>query len=322
MSENFVKSIMNETNETLTENGAVAYRTTNSSLLDMFAVIGALRSRPSEEIINKFTKAFAEDQLLAMKMLFYARNIRGGLGERRTFRILIKYMANYHSDVMEKNIDLIPIFGRWDDLYELVGTPLEDSAFALIKNQLDSDLANLEKGKQIKSVINDKCIIIHNCNSYATLHKKEFLNSMVRCGFAIYGWLEGFKPVLKITTEIIQINKIKDATVGYDRTFYAHNKKIAVLPIGYADGFDRRLSNNFKVLVNGEYAKVVGNICMDMCMIDVTNIKKVGIGTKVTILGKDKDKSVTVYDYAKALDTSPYEVFLKFRSKRMDLIEI
>lgn len=149
MSENFVKSIMNETNETLTENGAVAYRTTNSALLDMFAVIGALRSRPSEEIINKFTKAFAEDQLLAMKMLFYARNIRGGLGERRTFRILIKYMANYHSDVMEKNINLIPIFGRWDDLYELVGTSLEDSAFALIKNQLDSDLANLEKGKQI-----------------------------------------------------------------------------------------------------------------------------------------------------------------------------
>ena len=107
MSENFVKSIMNETNETLTENGAVAYRTTNSALLDMFAVIGALRSRPSEEIINKFTKAFAEDQLLAMKMLFYARNVRGGLGERRTFRILIKYMAQYHSDVMRKNINKI-----------------------------------------------------------------------------------------------------------------------------------------------------------------------------------------------------------------------
>ena len=129
MSENFVKSIMNETNETLTENGAIAYRTTNSALLDMFAVIGALRSRPSEEIINKFTKAFAEDQLLAMKMLFYARNIRGGLGERRTFRILIKYMAQYHSDIMRKNISLITIFGRWDDLYELVGTELEDEAF-------------------------------------------------------------------------------------------------------------------------------------------------------------------------------------------------
>lgn len=149
MSENFVKGIMNETNETLTENGAVAYRTTNSALLDMFAVIGALRSRPSEEIINKFTKAFAEDKLLAMKMLFYARNIRGGLGERRTFRILIKYMANYHPEVMRKNINLVPIFGRWDDLYEFVGTPLEDDAFEAINIQLSIDIVNLKRGKEI-----------------------------------------------------------------------------------------------------------------------------------------------------------------------------
>lgn len=149
MSEKFVNSIMNETNETLTENGAVAYRTTNSALLDLFAVIGALRSRPSDEIINKFTKAFAEDQLLAMKMLFYARNIRGGLGERKTFRILINYMAKYHTEVMRKNINIVPIFGRWDDLYEFVGTPLENDAFEVIKAQLDTDLAALEAGKPI-----------------------------------------------------------------------------------------------------------------------------------------------------------------------------
>ena len=149
MSEKFVKSIMNETNKTLTENGAVAYRTTNSALLDLFAVIGALRNRPSEEIINKFTKAFAEDQLLAMKMLFYARNIRGGLGERRTFRILIRYMAQYHTEVMRKNIAIIPIFGRWDDLYEFVGTPLEDDAFELINMQLSADIVNLERKGEI-----------------------------------------------------------------------------------------------------------------------------------------------------------------------------
>ena len=145
----FLKGIKNETNKTLTENGAIAYKTTNSALLDLFAVIGALRSRPSQEIIDKFTKAFAEDELLAMKMLFYARNIRGGLGERKTFRILIKYMATYHTEIMEKNLELIPIFGRWDDLYELVDTPLEDTMFNLISIQLKNDLANLDKNKQI-----------------------------------------------------------------------------------------------------------------------------------------------------------------------------
>lgn len=145
----FVESIMKETNEAITENGALAYKTTNSALLDLFAVIGALRTRPSQEIIDKFTKAFVEDNLLAMKMLFYARNIRGGLGERRTFRILIKYLANYHTEVMRKNVALIPIFGRWDDLYEFVGTPLEDDTFWLISEQLSTDMIRLQRGKSI-----------------------------------------------------------------------------------------------------------------------------------------------------------------------------
>lgn len=145
----FINSLRNETNETLTENGAIAYKTTNSSLLDLFGCIGALRTRPSQEIINKFTKAFSEDPLLAMKMLFYARNIRGGLGERRTFRILVKYMANYHPEIMLKNIDLIPIFGRWDDLYVLIGTRLESDMFNLIKNQLETDLKNMINNKPI-----------------------------------------------------------------------------------------------------------------------------------------------------------------------------
>lgn len=148
MENKFIKGLKEETNETLTENGAVAYRTTNSDLLDMFAVIGALRTRPSNEIIAKFTKAFAEDNLLAMKMLFYARNVRGGLGERRTFRVLIKYMADFHTEIMRKNIALIPIFGRWDDLYELVGTDLENDMFELIKEQLSSDITNLQRGKE------------------------------------------------------------------------------------------------------------------------------------------------------------------------------
>lgn len=149
MENKFINGIKNETNETLTENGAIAYKTTNSSLLDLFGCIGALRTRPSQEIINKFTKAFAEDQLLAMKMLFYARNIRGGLGERKTFRIIIKYMADYHTDIMRKNINLIPIFGRWDDLYSLIGTELEDDIFDLVKEQLKADIANLYNKKPI-----------------------------------------------------------------------------------------------------------------------------------------------------------------------------
>lgn len=145
----FIKAIKDEVNESFTENGALAYKTTNSSLLDLFGTIGALRNRTDKEIIDKFTKAFSEDKLLATKMMFYARNVRGGLGERRTFRILINYMANYHTDIMRKNIYLIPFFGRWDDLFSLINTPLEDEMFKIIEDQIKTDLENLENGKEI-----------------------------------------------------------------------------------------------------------------------------------------------------------------------------
>ena len=107
MEKNFVDYLKRETNETLTENGAVAYKTTESDLLDLFAVIGALRKRPTTEVIEKFNRAFAEDKLLAMKMLFYARDIRNGLGERKIFRNIVNYLATYQTEIMKKNIDLI-----------------------------------------------------------------------------------------------------------------------------------------------------------------------------------------------------------------------
>lgn len=147
MEKNFVDYLKRETNETLTENGAIAYKTTESDLLDLFAVIGALRKRPTTEVIEKFNRAFAEDKLLAMKMLFYARDIRNGLGERKIFRNIVNYLATYQTEIMKKNIDLIPVFGRWDDLYSLVGTPLEDDAFELISNQLSADLETVKQGK-------------------------------------------------------------------------------------------------------------------------------------------------------------------------------
>lgn len=170
--------------------------------------------------------------------------------------------------------------------------------------------------------VNEKCINIHCASSYATLNFDELHHSMVRVGYLLYGWENGFKNVLSISSEIVHINDIKDGTVGYDRTYSCWDRKIGVIPLGYADGFDRRLSNNFSVLVNGQFAPVVGYICMDMFMVDVTDIPGVQVGSKVTILGSCGSNSVTVYDYAKALGTSPYDALLKFRKNRMDIIEI
>lgn len=112
-----------ETNKTVTQNGAVAYVSAGSDCLDLFASIGAMRNCPESEIWNRFYKAFCEDKLLAMKILFYARDIRGGIGERRVFRIIIKKLADAARSSVAKKILNIPEFGRYDDVLELLDTP-------------------------------------------------------------------------------------------------------------------------------------------------------------------------------------------------------
>lgn len=135
-----LNELKRELNYTTTENGAITHKTSNSYVLDYFAQGSALRNRDEVDIIRLFTKSFSEDPLLTMKILFYSRDIRGGQGERDTFRKIIKYLANNHTDTMRKNIEFIPEFGRWDDVYALFDTKLENEAISLIKNQLNEDI--------------------------------------------------------------------------------------------------------------------------------------------------------------------------------------
>lgn len=130
------------TNFTLTENGGVTHKTTRSDLLDMFAMGAAMRNRSDEDVILMFRKAFAENPVYALKCLFYIRDVRGGQGERRFFRVVVKDMANQPDtrNAISRNMELIPEFGRWDDLYAFVGTPLETQALDIIKHQLALDL--------------------------------------------------------------------------------------------------------------------------------------------------------------------------------------
>lgn len=139
-----VNLLMEESNKTYTENGAAAYATTYSACLDLFSAIGALRREEDEKIITCFDRAFAEDADLAMKILFFARDIRGGIGERRVFRVLLKHLGNTYSTSAKKNIQFVAEYGRFDDLFELLGTPCEYEMFAYIKRQFDMDIQALE----------------------------------------------------------------------------------------------------------------------------------------------------------------------------------
>ncbi|MBR1750939.1 MAG: DUF2828 family protein [Ruminococcus sp.] len=141
--------LISSANRTYTENGAAAHYSTLSDCLDLFAVIGSLRNADAERSKKMFVSAFIEDPDCALKILFYARDIREGLGERRIFRMLIRELAFSEPESVDKNILLIPEYGRFDDLFCLFDTPCENAMLGLIKDQLREDADNMVRNNSV-----------------------------------------------------------------------------------------------------------------------------------------------------------------------------
>ncbi len=141
--------LKNEANKTLTENGALIHKSSLSHCLDLFSTAGALRHASEEEIISRFVKAYTENKDIAMKLLFYARDIRGGLGERRFFRIILKWLSENERESARKNLFNVSEYGRFDDLLSLFGTPLEKDMLYVLKLQYDTDMKALEGDGEI-----------------------------------------------------------------------------------------------------------------------------------------------------------------------------
>ena len=136
----YLNNLKQANNYIITENGATSHASTLNGLMDLFALGGAYRSRSDDDCITLFKKAFEEDESYAMKCLYYIRDIRGGQGERRFFRVILKWLADNHADAVLRNMEYIPLMGRWDDLYVLDGTPLEKDMYKFMKKQFLLDL--------------------------------------------------------------------------------------------------------------------------------------------------------------------------------------
>ena len=151
---NFANAMYREGSIKRTENGAFAYDSTaQGALLDLFSQIGALRPRTEHEIESKFAAAFREDKMLATKMLFYAGDIRqGGLGERRTFRICLRWLADNHPEIVNKNIELIPYFNRFDSWFVLCGTKCEKLMWKNVAKTLTADMKAYNASTDTKHV--------------------------------------------------------------------------------------------------------------------------------------------------------------------------
>ena len=176
----------------------------------------------------------------------------------------------------------------------------------------------------------------HIANSAAIIDMPGIHFEAVRPGIILYGYYPSdevnkenlsLKPVMSLKAKISNIKTLPEGKyISYGRKFVTKRKSvIATLPIGYADGFSRGLSGKAKVIVNGNYADVVGRICMDQCMIDVTDIEKVSMNNEVTIMGeyekKGKKLSITADDIAKELGTISYEILCMI-SKRVPRVYI
>lgn len=148
---NFMNALENSlSNSSYTENGARGYASTGHALLDMNFKVPSYRSADEEKIFDDFCEAFRENQVLALRWLFYARDIRGGLGERSLFRIIMSQLAADKPTLVKALIPLIPEYGRWDDVVALVDCPeVRDSVIDLIREQFYHDLSEFceENGK-------------------------------------------------------------------------------------------------------------------------------------------------------------------------------
>ena len=170
-----------------------------------------------------------------------------------------------------------------------------------------------------KRKVHGDCIFHISASSAIML--KEYNEDMVRCGFALYAETElGTKDVVSIFSKIVHINHCKKGEfVGYEGKYIAKkDMDIGVVSLGYADGIDRRLSG-FYVLVNGHKCNIVGNICMDCFMVDITDVD-VKLFDEVVILGRQAEEEITINHIANYINASPYEFLSRLNYSRMDYI--
>ena len=202
-----------QANRTYTENGAVTYRTTASDCLDLFAMIGAMRNADDRAIKDLFARAYIEDPDIAMKILFYTRDIRGGLGERRVFRVIMNWLATYNVDSVVKNIDKIAEYGRYDDVVELIDTECSEAALEYIKKQVRVDLAALDGDEKVSLL--GKWLPSINASNKETVRRAKIIARALDMSDAQY---RKTLSALRAKIRIIENNlREKDYTFDYSK---------------------------------------------------------------------------------------------------------
>lgn len=173
-----LKYLKREANITYTENGAVTNRSTENYCLDFYYQAGALRNADENRIIAAFVKAYTENPNLAMKILFFARDIRGGLGERKIFRTCMNWPASNYPKTVLKNMEYVSEYGRYDDLLSLFGTSCEGSVKDLISKQIADDIKVMQEGNNNISLMAKWLPSVNTSNEQAVKNGKKIARAL------------------------------------------------------------------------------------------------------------------------------------------------
>ena len=235
----------NYRNRSVTENGAVGYRTTTKPLLDLNFQVSSFRAREEARIVQEFVKAFHESPRYAVKWLFFVRDILQGLGERRTFRVCLKYLAVSQPKIARAVLTYVPEYGRYDDMLVLLDTPLAGDVAAVYKKQLDQDLAAMEAGKPVSLL--GKWLPSNNTSSektreyagklcrYFKMSQKEYRKMLAK--LRAYANVVETKMSAAAWTDIAYETVPAKANMLYDKAFERHDR-------------DRRIEYLEKVLLD------------------------------------------------------------------------
>lgn len=155
-----------------------------------------------------------------------------------------------------------------------------------------------------------KGLCFHSANSCAAMKYPVSRMDMVRCGIAAYGLADGFEPAMELKTRVVFVKNVREgAFISYNKSFRADRPmRIATIPAGYGDGYVRRFSNKADVLIGGRRCRVVGNVTMDMTMVDVTGVKEAAVGAEAVLLGRQGPEEITAGELAGIAGTINYEV--------------
>ena len=228
----FINAMKQEDNFKNTENGAVAKKSTMSKLYDLFALGGSYRSRTESDCIVLFKSAYQENPAYALKCLWYLRDILEGQGERRFFRVCLKWLATYDKQAVLRNLETIARdgFGRWDDLFVLFDTPCEDAVMKLIENQLVNDLKAYQAGAAVSLL--GKWIPSENSSSAKTKHNAR------RIIAALHVTPREYRKTLSALRERIHVVERLMSQNRWDEIDFSHLPSRAGLI--YRKAFERR----------------------------------------------------------------------------------